>query len=126
VSRHVLLVDDDPDIRLVAGAALTQVAGWRVSEAASGPDGVETARQAPPDVVLLDLMMPAVDGRATLARFQADDRLRTVPVIVLTTTAAGVDTDDLLRLGARGVLAKPFDPFTLHRQVATILGWNDE
>jgi CheY-like chemotaxis protein len=126
MNRHVLLVDDDPDIRLVAGAALAQVAGWEVSEAASGTEGVEMARQARPDAVLLDLMMPDVDGRATLRRFQADERLREVPVIVLTTTAAGSDTDELVRLGARGVLAKPFDPFTLHRQVATLLGWNGD
>ena len=126
MSRHVLLVDDDPDTRLVAGAALTQVAGWQVSEAASGPEGVALARGEPPDAVLLDLMMPEVDGRATLRRFQEDDRLRAVPVIVLTTNAAGFDTDELLRLGARGVLAKPFDPFTLHRQVATLLGWNGD
>lgn len=123
MSRHVLLVDDDPDIRLVAGAALTQVAGWQVSEASSGPEGVALARNGPPDAVLLDLMMPEVDGRATLRRFQEDDRLRHVPVIVLTTNAAGFDTDELFRLGARGVLAKPFDPFTLHRQVAALLGW---
>ena len=124
MTPHVLLIDDDPDIRLVVGAALTQVAGWRVSEAAGGAAGLEQARRDRPDVVLLDVMMPGLDGPATLAALRADEDLADLPVVMLTTNAAMVDLDGATALGAAGVLAKPFDPFSLHRQVGELLGWD--
>ncbi len=123
MTRHVLLVDDDADVRLVAGVALAHVAGWRVSEAASGAEGLAQARRDRPDVVLLDVMMPGLDGPGTLAQMRAEVALRGVPVLFLTTNAQLLDPAALADLGAAGALTKPFDPFTLHRQVADLLGW---
>lgn len=122
--RHVLLVDDDADIRLVAGTALSQLAGWRVSEAATGDQGLRLARADRPDAVLLDVMMPGQDGPATLAQLRADPALHDLPVVLLTTTAELLDPAAIRELGAAGILSKPFDPFTLHRQVADLLGWD--
>lgn len=118
---HVLLVDDEPDIRRIARLALERIAGWRVTEAGSGPEAVALVETERPDAVLLDVMMPGQDGPQTLAALRA---LPDAPPVVFLT--AKVQSEELSRLGAldvAGVLAKPFDPMTLGRQLAEVLGW---
>lgn len=122
-ARRVLLIDDDDDIRGVAELALTSLAGWEVLTASGGAEGVDMAGVALPDAVLLDVMMPGMDGPTTVARLQEDDRTRGIPVVLLTAKAHGAHRDRLGGLGVAGVLTKPFDPMTLHDQIASLLGW---
>jgi CheY-like chemotaxis protein len=113
---RLLLVDDEPDIRAIAKMALERVGGWEVTAAGSAGEAVAAVRATMPDVVLLDVMMPDTDGPATLEQLRpllADG----VPVIFLT---AKDDPAPLLALGAAGVIAKPFDPIALPREVAAI------
>ncbi len=124
-TRSVLIIDDEVDIREVAQLGLELVGGWLVETAADGLEGVEQALMQTFDAILLDVMMPAVDGPATLARLQSEPATAEVPVIFVTARSQLGDLAWLEGLGARGVIRKPFDPTTLAIEVARILGWPD-
>ena len=81
------------------------------------------ATENPPDAILLDVMMPTMDGPTTFGHLQADPRTRSVPVVLLTAKVQGLERKQWERLGVAGVLAKPFDPMTLPGDVAGLLGW---
>lgn len=123
MSRRVLIVDDDDAIREVAQTSLELVAGWRVEVASSGAQALGLAAADPPDAILLDVMMPLMDGPTTFARLQADPRTRHVPVVLLTAKVQPAERRRWERLGVAGVLAKPFDPLGLPGAVADLLGW---
>jgi two-component system OmpR family response regulator len=118
----VLLIDDEPDIRRVARLGLTRVGGMEVIEASSGAEGLVKAREERPDAVLLDVMMPGLDGPSTLARLREDPATAGMPVVFLTAKAIAAEVDRLKALGAAGVLTKPFDPMTLARDLRAALG----
>lgn len=124
MTRRVLLIDDDDDIREVAQMALETTAGWSVTTASDGHAGLEAARSAPPDVILLDYMMPGMDGITTLGELKKDAATRDVPVLVLTAKTESGLVKRLQEHGAQGHLAKPFDPMSLADEVSKILGWN--
>jgi CheY-like chemotaxis protein len=124
VSRRVLIVDDDDAIREVAQASLEMVAGWDVVAASSGLEGLTLAVANPPDAIILDVMMPSMDGPTTFARLQADPRTHDVPVVLLTAKVQPAERRRWEALGVAGVLAKPFDPLQLSAQVADLLGWD--
>ena len=117
----VLIIDDDADIRFIAAVSLGRVGGMDVIEAASGADGVRKAREESPDVILLDMMMPAMDGSQTLAALRAQPATALTPVIFLTAKAVGVDVEQMRAKGAAGVLIKPFDPRTLSDEVRALV-----
>lgn len=117
----VLIVDDEDDIRRIARIALTKVGRMDVVEASSGTEGVRKAAEERPDVVLLDVMMPGLDGPSTLAVLLSDPATASLPVIFLTAKAMASEVERLKGLGARGVLTKPFDPMKLASDVRTIL-----
>lgn len=119
--KHILLVDDDHDIREVAALSLEEIGGWRVSSASGGGEGIAMACAERPDAILLDVMMPDVDGPATFRRLQADPGTRDIPVILLTAKAQTADHLSFASLGVAGTLTKPFDPMTLSDQIADIL-----
>jgi len=117
----VLIIDDDADIRSIARLSLSRLGGMEVVEAASGAEGVRKAQDEKPDVILLDMMMPAMDGSATLAALRAQPATAATPVIFLTAKAMRAEIDRLRALGAAGVLIKPFDPRTLPGEVRALL-----
>ena len=123
MSRTLLLIDDDDDIREIAQLSLELGAGWTVLTAASGAEGIDVAREKQPDAILLDVMMPSLDGPATLARLRDDERTAGIPVVFLTAKARPSERDRLAGLDVAGVLAKPFDPMTLAEQLRSVLGW---
>jgi two-component system, OmpR family, alkaline phosphatase synthesis response regulator PhoP len=119
--KHILLVDDEDDIREIAAISLEALGGWRVSSASSGAEGIEKAIAGSPDVILLDVMMPDLDGPTTFKRLQDEPQTRHIPVILLTAKANTADRHLLERIGVAGLLTKPFDPMTLSDQVEAIL-----
>ena len=124
MSDHsVLVVDDDDHIREVATLALEVVAGWRVISTSSGEAAAKLARDEHPDAVLLDVMMPGVDGPSTAARLRQDPATAEIPVILLTAKNLAVDRRDYSQLELAGMIPKPFDPMTLAGEVARLLGW---
>ncbi len=121
-ARRVLVVDDEEDIREVAQLGLETFAGWEVRTAASGSQALRAAAADPPDVVLLDVMMPELDGPSTLAALREHPATRDVPVVFLTAKVQAGERRRLEGLAA-GVIAKPFDPVALAGEVAERLGW---
>ena len=123
MSHTVLLIDDEPDIREVVELSLGSVAGWEVLTASSGADGVALASAQRPDVILLDVMMPGLDGPATLDVLRGRDETRAIPVLFMTAKAQAGELTRYASLGVAGVIPKPFDPMTLSDRVAAALGW---
>src|ERR1700759_731186 len=107
MSRTLLLIDDDDDIREIAQRSLELGAGWAVLTAASAAEGIAVAREKQPDAILLDAMMPSLDGPATLAKLREDDRSARIPVVFLAEKARPSERDRLAGLDVAGVLAKP-------------------
>lgn len=122
--RSILLIDDDRGIREVACTALEMVGGYDVSTAASGTEGLDKARTSPPDAIVLDVMMPGLDGPETFALLQQQPETADVPVILLTAKTQATDRTRFTALGVAGMLAKPFDPMTISNEIAAILGWD--
>ena len=118
----VLIVDDEPDIRRIAKLGLSRVGGMEVVEATNGTEALARAKEDHPDAVLLDVMMPGLDGPSTLARLREDPATSAIPVVFLTAKAIATEVDRLKSLGAAGVLTKPFDPMTLARELRGVLG----
>jgi len=118
----VLIVDDEPDIRRIAKLGLSRVGGMEVVEAANGAEALVRAKEEKPDAVLLDVMMPGLDGPSTLARLRGDPATSGIPVVFLTAKAIAAELERLKLLGAAGVLTKPFDPMTLARELRALLG----
>jgi two-component system OmpR family response regulator len=113
----IFYVDDEPDIREVVEMALSLMPGLTVR---SCPSGVQALQELPllrPDLVLLDVMMPGLDGPATLAQMRNDETLRDLPVIFMTAKALPQEVDRFLKMGAIGVISKPFDPMLLGQRV---------
>ncbi|MCX6538728.1 MAG: response regulator [Acidobacteria bacterium] len=117
----VLIIDDDADIRSIARLTLSRLGGMEVVEAASGAEGVRKAQNEKPDVILLDMMMPAMDGSETLAALRSQPATAMTPVILLTAMAIGAEVERMTALGAAGVLIKPFDPRTLSEDVRALI-----
>lgn len=121
--RHILIIDDEDDIREVAALSLETIAGWRVSTANSGKEGIDKARDVQPDAILMDVMMPAMDGPTAFREMQKTPGVSHIPVLLLTAKVQGVDQRRFANLGVAGILFKPFDPLTLADQMASVLGW---
>ena len=117
----VLIIDDDADIRFIAGLSLGRVGGMEVIEAAGGAEGVRKALAEQPDVILLDMMMPTMDGSETLAALRAQPGTAATPVIFLTAKTVHTEVERMKALGAAGVLIKPFDPRTLSADVRALV-----
>ena len=123
--RTALVVDDDDLIREVVQVALETVAGWHVLTADGGAAALEQAAAHQPDVILLDVMMPEMDGITTFRRLQEGASTRHIPVVLVTAKAQGERGAVWEGLAIAGVIAKPFDPMTLAAQVAQLVGWTD-
>lgn len=121
MTSGILYVDDEADIREIAEMALGLDEGLTVRTCGSGREGIELARQAPPDLIMLDVMMPELDGPTVLARLRADPATASIPVVFITARTQAQEVAHLKEIGARGVIAKPFDPMTLAQQVREFL-----
>ncbi len=113
---RALIIDDDPDLLRLVRRTLEFTAGWEVVTAGSGAAGVELARSATLDVILVDVMMPEMDGYEVCRRLKADPATATVPIVLLT-ARRDMNQARLAESGAAGVLLKPFQPEELARQV---------
>src|ERR1700677_1187397 len=114
MSKRLLLVEDDESIRAIAHMSLERIGGWSVVDAPCGEGALQilTAGETCTAIVM-DVMMPGLDGPATMRRLQDDGLLAGTPVVFLTAKAQRAERERLNALGAVGVIAKPFDPLTL-------------
>ena len=121
--KRVLIVDDEDDIREVASLSLEATSDWVILTASSGREGLITAAAERPDAILMDVMMPGMDGPTTFKQLQLNPVTARIPVVLLTAKVQGVDQRRFAGLGVAAVLFKPFDPLTLAAQISEALGW---
>ncbi len=114
----ILLVDDDENIRTIALLSLED--DYQVEIATSGQAALQHAMKSKPDLILLDVMMPGLDGKATFEKLQEIPELAKIPVVFMTAKVQIHEIDFYLKLGAAGVITKPFDPMTLAGDVQNI------
>lgn len=124
MGRTVLVVDDEEHIREVAQTSLEVIGGHEVLAVASGAEALAVAAVAHPDAVLLDVMMPDMDGPTTLSRLKSDARTADIPVVLITAKVRQSDQSEFESLDIAGVVAKPFDPVALPEDVARVLRWH--
>ena len=113
---RLVLIDDDPDLRKLIALALNFSAGWEVTTAAGGVEGIEEVRRIRPNAVVVDIMMPEVDGYEVCRRLKADPETAAIPVVFLTARTQ-VDEAQIRELGAAGVIIKPFDTDTIAERI---------
>jgi two-component system, OmpR family, response regulator len=118
--REILYVDDEPDIREIVQMALGLVPTLSVSTADSGMRALQSMQANKPDLVLLDVMMPNMDGPTTLQQMRSQPELQAIPVIFMTAKAMPQEVARFRALGAAAVIPKPFDPMLLAEHVLTI------
>jgi len=118
---RVLMVDDDPAIRKIGQLCLTRVGKWEVVIAASGPEALRLSVEFRPDVILLDVMMPGMDGPTTFRLLQENVDVGHTPVIFMTAKVQTQELESYSKLGAAGVISKPFDPMKLPNEIRQIL-----
>lgn len=116
-----LVIDDEEDVRFIARVSLGRVGGMTVLLASSGEEGLALARSERPDFILLDMMMPGMDGPATLQALCDSPECATIPVVFMTAKDMSKEIGRWKALGAKGVILKPFDPMTLAAEVRKIL-----
>jgi two-component system, OmpR family, response regulator len=119
--NKILHIEDEVDIQEVARIALEDVGGFSVTVVGSGREGLAAARRSRPDVILLDVMMPGMDGPTTLQELRRAPSTASIPVIFMTAKAQAHEIERYLALGALGVITKPFDPMTLAEEVTALL-----
>lgn len=123
-TKRVLIIDDDLGIRRIVQISLKAIAGWEVFLADSGQQGLKMAEQEKPDAILLDVMMPGMDGIDTYAKIQSNPDLKSIPTILLTAKAQVSEHSKFTNLGVAGIITKPFKAPDLVQQMCSILQWN--
>lgn len=123
INKNILLIDDEETIQEVVQVGIEIEAGWRVEIASSGREGIDLAQDQQPDAILLDVMMPNMDGIDTLSLLKSNNRTSAIPVIFLTAKAQAEEKNRFQSLGVVDVITKPFNSMTLASQIAKILGW---
>ncbi|NJL83038.1 MAG: response regulator [Chloroflexaceae bacterium] len=122
-AKRILVIDDEEDIQTVVRIGLS-LQGWEAISATSGKQGIALALALQPDAILLDMMMPVMDGLSTLKELRSHPDGKHIPAIFLTAQADASDRQRLYLAGSSGIIAKPFDVLTLAEQVAQILNWS--
>jgi len=116
----LLYVEDEPDIRTITRLTLSNIGGHEVIEAASGPEALSLLRNQVPDMILLDVMMPVMNGPETFRRMREMPSVRNVPVVFMTAKVQTREIEEYMKMGAIGVIAKPFDPMTLCQEISNL------
>ncbi|AFY30767.1 response regulator [Calothrix sp. PCC 7507] len=125
MNKRILIIDDEEDIRETTQICLEIANEWEVMTAGSGREGLLKAASEHPDVILLDVMMPDMDGLTTLENLQANPKTQNIPVILLTAKAQAAEQRQFTKLKVAAVITKPYDPFTLSEQVTQALITDD-
>jgi len=119
--QNILLVDDEPNIRLIAQTSLHGLTDWMVTLAENGAQAIKSVQANKPDLIILDMMMPDMDGPTTLFEIRKIEGMQAVPVIFMTAKVQAHELDSYLQMSAAGVISKPFDPMQFPDQVREIL-----
>ncbi|MGF1499850.1 MAG: response regulator [Elainellaceae cyanobacterium] len=124
-TKRILLIDDDPGIRQVVQVTFKVITSWETLVADACLMGIALAEAEQPDAILLDVMMPEMDGITAFHKMQENPATRKIPTILLTAKAQASKRERFAQLAIAGVITKPFKPQDLVKQVRSILGWRD-
>ena len=119
--RKILVVDDEADLRSLIQTCLEIKGGWQVIATGSGVEALKEARNQQPDAILLDLMMPEMDGFAVLQKLRSSDKTKHIPVVLLTAKGRSIETTQFDRFNVLGTIKKPFNPMKLAEQIESLL-----
>lgn len=122
-SKTILLIDDEEYICQVVQTCLEMFGNWQTKIARSGEEGLSSIAAVRPDAIVLDMLMPNMDGFAVLKKLQADPQLADIPVVLLTARVDLTEPQKISQLGVQGAIAKPFHPTKLVAEITHILGW---
>ncbi|MEL7357966.1 MAG: response regulator [Cyanobacteria bacterium J06560_6] len=122
--KNVLIIDDEVSIQKVVAISLKMEADWSVITASSGKEGILQAERHQPDVILLDVMMPELDGIATFEALRKNPVTQPIPVVLLTAKTRAADKQLFQKLGVAGVITKPFPPLALASEIAKLVEWS--
>ncbi|MFB2836061.1 response regulator [Floridanema evergladense] len=125
-AKRILFIDDELHIRQIVKTCLETLGGWEVLLATSGQEGLDKAISEKPHAILLDVMMPEMDGLVVLRELQTNALTQSIPVVFLTSRVSLTEPQRFQALGVKGAIAKPFDSLTLVPQIADALGWHLE
>jgi len=123
VTKSILLIDDEPNLAQVIAVCLESFKGWEVCVVNSGKEGLQIVEALKPDAILLDVMMPDMDGIEVLRNLQNNSAIQDIPVILLTAKVQTSDLEKFAKLDVAGVVAKPFDPLKIADEIAQMLNW---
>ena len=118
--EHILYVEDEASIQRLVQLSLEKIGGYRVSVFSSGTDALNAVAALQPQLIMLDVMMPDMDGPSILQQLRERPETRGIPVVFITAKARREEIDAFLALGAQGVVTKPFDPMQLPHQLKDI------
>lgn len=117
----ILIIERDEDVRSVASLSLKLIGGLQVVEAEGASQGLELAVKEKPDAILLDMLSPQMEGTETITELKSNPETASIPVVFLTTRTLSSDSEQMINLGAAGIVHKPFDPMTLASQIQEII-----
>ncbi|MEO0458133.1 MAG: response regulator [Cyanobacteria bacterium P01_A01_bin.114] len=120
-TKRILIIDDDADIREATQLCLEITGHWDVLKASNGHEGIAIAQSETPDVILLDMMMPGMDGLTILERLRSNPKTQQIPIIILTAKAQSSEQPFLSQLKVLSVITKPYDPMTISEQIFAAL-----
>ena len=121
--ERIACVEDDPDIRMILDMSLSEIGGFQVELYEDGPTALAAFKTAIPQLIMLDMMMPNMNGLEVLAALRKQSKFMKTPVVFMTAKAQSHERDAYIKAGAQSVIVKPFDPMTLSDQIRAI--WND-
>ncbi|MGH8000165.1 MAG: response regulator [Brasilonema sp.] len=122
-AKRILVIDDEENLCAVIKVCLEYLGGWQVLTSQSGSEGLLLAETEIPDAILLDVMMPDMNGLVLLYALRINPVTRTIPVILLTAKTQPLSSNESAHLSIAGVIPKPFDPIQLSDQVKVLLEW---
>ncbi|VEP18719.1 Two-component response regulator, CheY subfamily [Hyella patelloides LEGE 07179] len=121
--KQILIVDDDDTVRATVEFSLEVTTNWKILTACSGKEGLSLAQSKSPDLIILDVMMPVLDGIEVLQQLRTNISTQKIPVIFLTAKTLTQEQQKLKNLGVQGIISKPFDAINLEKQICLLLDW---
>ncbi len=121
MSKFILVVDDEEDVRALIQLGLEMQAGWKVIHSSSGEQAIQIAASQQPDVILLDLMMPDMDGKTTLQKLKSDPKTQQIPVILMTAKSKSSVEESFANLDIAAIFTKPLRPLNLAQQISEVI-----
>jgi CheY-like chemotaxis protein len=122
-NKKVLLIDDEEFIGQIVKSCIELFSNWQITTTKSGEEGLISVATDRPDVILLDMLMPSMDGFAFLKKLQADPQLADIPVVLLTSRVDLTESRKIAQLGVQGAISKPFNPTKLVDEITKVLCW---